>query len=121
MHMTRAEPPPAHCPLCNAFVGEVEPELSRVNIGGSDLSKSVDQVFAQSGMPDLKDGLRPGDIGAPTVHNVVTQTAAAMGHNFFQGNLAGMGAIDNQLKMARGDTGGAKAIETIQRARMGIL
>lgn len=65
MHMTRDEPPPAHCELCKAFMGEVEPELPGVNIGGSNISKSVDQVYRDAertmGVTDWNDGLRAGD------------------------------------------------------------
>mgnify|MGYP003344726765 CR=1 FL=1 len=45
LHMTRDEPPPAHCELCRAFMGEVEPELPGVNIGGTPASGPPDSTF----------------------------------------------------------------------------
>jgi len=92
LHMTRDEPPPAHCELCRTFMGEVEPELPGVNIGGSNISKSVDQVYRDAertmGVTDWNDGLRDGDATAKKRQlpdNEVTRFAAQNGMNLWGG------------------------------------
>ena len=94
LHMTPAEGPPEHCELCGNYMGEeAEPELSAPSIGGSDLSRSVDKVYAsmerEIGVTNLGDNLRVGDVAARSQakvpDNSVSQYAAQSGHTFWQG------------------------------------
>jgi hypothetical protein len=86
-HRTSAEPPPAHCELCKAPMFDTAPELPKLNIGGSNLSKSVDQTYKMAesslGVSDMKDSLREGDQAAKVPLNTVSRTAAQMGHNYW--------------------------------------
>lgn len=93
MHMTRDEPPPAHCDICKAFMGAVEPELAAPAIGGSAIAKSVDQVYSSMeqtmGITNLNDGLRDGDtagVKRALPNNEITRVAAQVGHEFWQGH-----------------------------------
>ena len=123
LHMTRDEPPPAHCPLCHAFVGEVEPQLPRINIGGSNIAKSVDAVQQSLELTNpnqqLQDRLRPGDVAAKPVSNIITQVAENSGHNFWQGN-AGSAATAELISLGRGDKSAAGVLGAIQESRMGL-
>lgn len=105
-HRTSSEPPPAHCELCKAPMFDTEPELPRINIGGSDIVKSVDQVYAASeqslGVTDMKDSLREGEPAAKMPLNTVTRVAAQMGHNFWGGGSPHMGSATDMISASRG-------------------
>lgn len=94
LHMTRDEPPPSECELCHADMTDAQPELPRVNIGGSAISRAVDKTYGQleqQGLTNLRDGLREGDVAGPGLpNNAVTQYAAQTGHSFFQGSTVAM-------------------------------
>jgi hypothetical protein len=85
---------------------DVEPELPKINIGGSNLSKSVDQTYklAESslGVTDLKDSLREGEPAAKVPVNTVTRVAAQMGHSFWGGSSASLGNTTDMIAASRG-------------------
>jgi hypothetical protein len=118
-HRTLAEPPPAHCDLCKAPMFEPQAELPKVNIGGSALSKSVDQTYKLAeqslGISDMKDSLRAGDSAVKIPVNPVSVTAAQMGHNYWGG---GNSALPNAQSIVQGASHLAKdsvaALGTIQ-------
>lgn len=105
-HRTASEPPPAHCEVCKAPMFDVAPELPKVNIGGSNLSKSVDQTYAAAeaslGVTDMKDSLRDGEPAAKVPVNTVTRVAAQMGHNFWGGGSPHIGSAPELIAGARG-------------------
>jgi hypothetical protein len=118
--MTRDEPPPIHCQLCKAFMGEnPEPELSAPSLGGSDLSKSVDQVQAASEniykLSDMQDGLRPGDQARKVVSNPVSQFMDKSGFNPWGG--AGLGITPQGALQSAQSPDNAKGIRAIQSNR----
>ena len=100
-HRTSSEPPPAHCDLCKAPMFDAEPELPKINIGGSNIAKSVDQVYASAeqslGVTDMKDSLREGEPAAKIPVNTVTRVAAQMGHNFWGGGSPHMGSAPEMI------------------------
>ena len=69
LHMTRDEPPPAHCELCGEFMSEPEEQLAAPAIRtDSSLSKSVEQVYQSvaqtTGVQNMNDGLQAGEQAA---------------------------------------------------------
>ena len=99
LHMTRDEPPPSVCELCNAVFGDTpQAELPLPALGGSALARSVDMVAAQAEGPvrdsageaiapgiQLRDNVRTGEVAARQVHNPVTQFMAETGTQVWQG------------------------------------
>ena len=103
LHMSSAELPPRHCPLCGAYTGsELEPEISAPRIAKTALSRAIDDVYtglesssvARSQMAaeelgidayetsamkitDINTGLRQGDTSMPAVNNEVSRMMAA--------------------------------------------
>lgn len=130
LHMDRAEPAPNSCGLCNvSFLRRKKKPsqaIGKVSIGGSNIAKSVAATYrsleASTGETNLRDNLRDGEAsGRPLPNNVVTQTAAAIDHNYWGGG----GAID--IATARRDAkagaaagNGGAAIAAIQNKRLGI-
>lgn len=118
-HRTFSEPPPAHCELCKSAMFDVEPELPKVNIGGSNIAKSVDQTYAAAeaslGVTDMKDSLREGEPAAKIPVNTVTRVAAQMGHNFWGGGSPHMGSATELVAAAKGTASGSlAALSSIQ-------
>lgn len=131
LHMTRDEPAPAECELCGAsFADEPTAELPAVHVGGSAISRSVDQVYAQleqprydpegnlvaKGVTNLRDGLRPGDVAAMPVSNAVTQAVDASGGSPW-GGADVTGYVAQSKAGPRGDATGV--LSAIQRRRFG--
>lgn len=118
LHMSRNEPPPDNCELCQSSMQAV-PELPKVNIGGSNISKAVDMTYAAAeeslGVTDLKDNLREGDIAAKVPNNPVTQVAAQIGHNFWGGGGGVLGAAPDLIAAAKQTAGPSiDALSSIQ-------
>ena len=126
LHMTRQELPPDNCDLCGSDMTGEEPQLPRVNIGGSAIVKSVDQVYkhheASTGHTDMKDGLREGDAAAVTrmPNNDVTRFAASSGHNFWQGNVGGMSTEQLKADARPGAKIQRGVLEKMQSRHLGI-
>ncbi len=128
LHMTRDEPPPSYCDLCGAiFEEEPEAELPAPAIGGSAIGKSVDQVHRQleapgydsngnvvrAGITNMNDRLRPGDVAAKPIENIVTQFQKEMGSQPWSG-----ATTSEYLQMSRtgpaAGTGGNIALAALQ-------
>lgn len=124
---------PDFCLSCGTYVG-VDPSFvpSQMNIGSA-IGKSVDATYREleasaavraelAGDPslkmtDMKDGLKMGETSGIVPNNAVTQAAAQMGHQFFQGN------VGDALGMAQagGKTGtGAPVLRAIQGGAGGV-
>ena len=127
-HKRSDEPPPRFCMSCGfdfeggSEAAALEVQLPKVNLGGSELSKSVEQTYrtleASSGVTNLRDGLRPGEVAARPVDNIVTQTMKGLqeagGISSWQG---GGGSIGAALASSgpKGQRGAESAISAIQR------
>lgn len=123
LHMTRAELPPAHCDLCGAFMGDTEPALPQVNVGGGAVTRSVDQVYRDAertmGVTDWKDSIREGEQTAKLralPNNPVTQAAAALGHEYWSGSTTSQYITDG--KKSKAGTG-AGVIQAMQERNFG--
>lgn len=104
LHMTRDEPPPSFCPKCGINLDDIKPELPSVNIGGSNMSKSIDQTYramenSPAKLTDMRSNLRMGDVAAPPLPASAQRLAAVQkemgggwvgGPSNVQGTLAGV-------------------------------
>ena len=85
---------------------DAAPELPKLNIGGSAISKSVDQTYKMAesslGVTDMKDSLHEGDQAAKIPLNTVSRTAAQMGHNYWGGNSPTLGNTTDLIASSRG-------------------
>lgn len=132
LHMKRDEPPPLECELCKAYLGEeVEAELPNLHIGGSNIARSVDQMWDQmsadkydkdgnmvaKGLSDMNDNLRQGDIAAksPPPNNIITQYAQAVkdmsGQDVTWQGADAKGYIDAGKKKLQASTNALGAIQ----------
>ena len=104
-------------------MGEIEPELPSVNIGGSNIAKSVDQVYNHveaMGQTNMNDGLRAGEVAGKSAmpNNEVTRVAASMGHEFWQGSNTQTFLADAKRGPRSGT--GAGVIAAIQEKKLGL-
>ena len=114
---------PNFCPHCGAFVGDDsdKPEVAAPMIATA-LGKSGDQVYRQleasSGITNLKDGLREGDVAGIPVKNTVTEFAEAakkeMGFDYWQTSVGSY--VSDASAGARQGTGQV-ALSAIQGGR----
>ena len=114
---------PNFCPHCGSFVGDDsdKPEVAAPMIGTA-LGKSGDQVYRQleasSGITNLKDGLREGDVAGVPVKNTVTEFAETakkeMGFDYWQG---GVGTYVSDAAAGARQGTGQKALTAIQGGR----
>lgn len=128
-HASRDEPPPDTCPHCGGISEAPRlPIPSGGHIGGSNIARSVDQMYKQTekaseyraevaGDPTLKitnlrDNLREGDVAAMPVNNEVTRYAQEANHQYFSKDMSALvaGAKTGSIR----DTG-AVGLQAIQK------
>jgi DNA-directed RNA polymerase subunit RPC12/RpoP len=131
LHMTRDEPGPDQCPKCGVvFPEEPEEGLALPAVGGSAIGKSVAMVqqsleapkydgagnFVAKGVTNMNDGLRPGEVAAKPVENIVTQFQRKMGGASWSG-----GNTSEYIQMSKSGpaagAGGNLALSAIQANR----
>jgi predicted nucleic acid-binding Zn-ribbon protein len=103
------------CPNCGKFLAKrivvttaVRGERARNTL------KAADMAFEEAkkqGFSDMKDsGLRVGEVGAPPINNLITQTMGATG------NMGWTGGRPVLPGMAHSDVGGNAALENLQKS-----
>lgn len=130
-----AEEMPRFCVRCGTSDDSDDaPVPTQMNIGGSAMARSVNQMYKDAedssayraemaGDPSLKitnmrDNLREGDIAAMPVNNPVTQYAEAahreLGFTYFQGGGNDIAGHIQMAQTGRERTTGKVALEAIQ-------
>src|ERR1700687_2230398 len=130
-----SEEMPNFCMLCGAADDSDDaPVPTQMNIGGSAIARSVNQMYKDAetssayraemaGDPALKitnmrDNLREGDVAAMPVNNAVTQYADEahrhLGFNMWQGGGTDIAGHIQMAQSGRERTTGARALEAIQ-------
>jgi hypothetical protein len=135
LHMTREEPPPSQCQLCEAtFEDGPEEQLPLPGIRPSDssgnaMAQSVAQVqkelertvytpsgdVARAGLTNFRDRLKPGDVVARPVNNIVTQVAAEIGQQPWGGASVSSLITSSRSGPAANGTG-AISLKAIQKS-----